>query len=98
MMDSLKNLLLAGLGAVSYSQDKLRATVSDLIERGELTKEQGEQVVSEWMDRGKEEQESLSGRFQDEVQKVIEKLGLVHKDEVAALAARVEELEKKLEA
>ncbi|MEM7167577.1 MAG: hypothetical protein AAF581_19145 [Planctomycetota bacterium] len=96
MIDSLKNVLLTGLGAVSFSQEKLKSTVSDLISRGDLTREQGEKVLSEWLERGKEDKEKVFDKFSDESKKMIEKLGLVSKTDFEALQARVDELEKKL--
>ncbi len=95
-MDALKNLLLAGLGAVGYSQDKLKEVVSTLIDRGQLTREQGEKVITEWVDRGKEEQERVTDRVGEELKSVISKLPVIMRDEFEALQARVEELEQKL--
>ncbi len=95
-MDAIRNMLLAGLGAVSYSQDKLKEAISTLIERGQLTREQGEKVIAEWKDRGQQEQENLSERLSEEFQKVLGKLPVVSREEFNTLATRVEELEKKL--
>ena len=96
MIDSLKNVLLTGLGAISYSQEKLKHTVGDLITRGDLTREQGEKVINEWLERGKEDKEKVYEKVTDETHKMIEKMGLVNKSDFDALQARVEELEAKL--
>lgn len=93
-MDSLKNLLLAGLGAASYSQEKLRNLINEAIDRGELTREQGESILEDWVSKGKEEREQLSSRFSEEARKMIEKAGLVGRDEFDALVARVQALEE----
>lgn len=96
MIDSVKNLLLAGLGAISYSQEKLKGTIDDLIAKGELTREQGEKVVADWVERGRDEKDQWSERFQDEVRRIVEKVGAVSRQDFDALRARVAELEKKL--
>ena len=93
-MEPLKTILLAGLGAVGYSSEKLKDAVQALIDKGELTREQGEKVISEWVDRGREEQTKISSRISEEVQKIIGRLNLVSRDEFLALAQRVEELER----
>ena len=95
-MEPLRNLLLAGLGALSASQEKLSKVVGQLIDSGELTREQGEKVVDEWVDRGREEQGKIADRVSAEIQKVVEKLALVSRDEYDQLQARVKELESKL--
>ena len=94
-MDAIRNILLAGLGAVGYSQDKLKEVVSGLIEKGQLTKEQGEKVISEWKDRGQQESENLSEKLSDEMNKLLGKLPVVSRDEFTALSQRVADLEKK---
>lgn len=96
MIDAVKNLLLAGLGAVSYSQEKLKGTIDDLIARGELTREQGEKVVSDWVERGRDERDQLSERLHAEVTKLVERVGAVSRQEFEALRTRVAELEKRL--
>jgi len=92
-MDPLRNALLAGLGAMSYTQEKMKDLVSTLIEKGDLTREQGEQVISEWVTKGEEEKDNVSSRVQQEIQKVLQKLQMVSRDEFEALVARVAELE-----
>ncbi|MFQ5655563.1 MAG: phasin family protein [Planctomycetota bacterium] len=94
-MEPLRSILLAGLGAVSYSQDKLKGAIRTLVDRGELTREQGEKVISEWVERGKDEHDALSGRLSTEMQKVLGKLSIITREEFDKLVARVEELERK---
>lgn len=92
-MDSLKNLMLAGLGVMSYTQDKLKGAVDTLIAQGELSREQGEKVLDEWVKKGEEEQTKVGGKVQDEIQKVISRLQLITRDDFDQLVARVEKLE-----
>ena len=96
--EPLKNLMLAGLGAVSYSQDKLSETINSLIEKGQLSREQGEKVISEWVERGKGEQEKLSGKFTEELESFMKKLPVVTREEFDALKARVDTLQARLDA
>ncbi|MEE8142581.1 MAG: hypothetical protein V3T77_05735 [Planctomycetota bacterium] len=93
-MDPLRTLLLAGLGAVSYSQEKLKGAIHAMVEKGELSREQGEKVLSEWIDRGKDEQEKLGERVSGEMQRLFTKLSLVTQDEFKKLVTRVERLER----
>ena len=93
-MDPLRNLLLAGLGAVTYSKEKLQTAIQGLVEKGELSREQGEKVLSEWIERGQEEQEMLGNRVSSQLQNLLSKLSLVNREEFDALRARVESLEE----
>ena len=93
-MDPLRNLLLAGLGAVTYSKEKLQTAIQGLVEKGELSREQGEKVLSEWVERGQEEQEKLGNRVSSQLQNLLSKLSLVNREEFDELRARVESLEE----
>ncbi len=92
-MDPLRNALLAGLGVASYTQDKLKDLVTTLIDKGDLTREQGENVISEWVAKGEEEKDNVSSRVNQEIQKVLQKLQLVTREDFDALADRVSKLE-----
>ncbi|MEM7260463.1 MAG: hypothetical protein AAF488_00635 [Planctomycetota bacterium] len=92
-MDPLRNALLAGLGAMSYGQDKLNNLVSSLIDKGDLTREQGEQVLDEWVRKGEEEKQNVSDKVSKEIQRLLEKLQMISREEFDALEARVTALE-----
>ncbi|MFN0058200.1 MAG: phasin family protein [Planctomycetota bacterium] len=92
-MDPLKNFLLAGLGAFSYSQEKLKTMVKELIDKGEFTREQGQRILDEWLTRGQAEHDKMSGRVADELRKLLDKLSLVSRADYDALKKRVDDLE-----
>ena len=93
-MEPLRKALLAGLGVLGAGKDRVQSVVENLVEKGELTREQGESVLQGWVERGKEEQESAQTKIADEIQKVMGKLNLVTREELDAVIARVEALEK----
>ncbi len=47
LTDGIKTLLLAGLGAAALTADKSRELLEDLVQRGELTVEQGKALNQE---------------------------------------------------
>lgn len=93
-MDPLRNALLAGLGVMGYGKDKLQGAIAGLVEKGELTKEQGERVISEWVERGETEKENISGELKNQFERLLDAFQVVTRDEFDALRARVDELEK----
>ncbi len=95
-MEPLKNLLLAGLGVLGAGKDRVQTVVDALIDKGELTQEQGETVLKDWVERGKEEQDNVTSKISEETQKLIRKLNLVTRDDFDKLAARLEDLEKRV--
>ena len=60
MLNSLKKTLLASLGVIAFTHDKLRKVIDELVARGELTREQGRTLFETLVSRGEEEREEIS--------------------------------------
>lgn len=96
MIESLRNALLTGLGAVAFGQERLRAVLDALVEKGELTAEQGRKLLEEFVRRSREEGRSVLSGIASELSRLPEKFPFVWRKEYLRLQSRVEELEKKL--
>jgi poly(hydroxyalkanoate) granule-associated protein len=55
LVDAVRKVLLAGVGAVTLAQDEVENLVNKLIERGEIAEQDGRRLVREWTNRNKEE-------------------------------------------
>jgi polyhydroxyalkanoate synthesis regulator phasin len=93
MIDTIKNALLASLGLVALTQEKLKGFVDDLVKRGELTAEQGKKVFDELLKSGQTEGRVLSERIAHEVVQVLEKTPFTTRRELRLLEDRVRALE-----
>jgi polyhydroxyalkanoate synthesis regulator phasin len=93
MLESLKRILAAGLGAASFSAERLRVIVDDLVRRGELTQEQADRVLGELLRHGKVEGRSLVARLSRDIVSLAEKGPFVTRREFRALLERVRALE-----
>lgn len=62
-MNSLKKTLLASLGVIAFTHDKLRKVIDELVVRGELTREQGTTLFETLVSRGEEEREEITSRL-----------------------------------
>jgi len=96
-MDVFRQIFLAGLGALGQAQQSLKATVDQLVERGEITQEQGKQVIEEWLSRERGDSGVTVGKVGEELTKVLNRLRVVGREEYESLVARVEELERRIE-
>lgn len=93
MLDPLKKLMLAGLGATFLTREKVEAIIQKMVTSDQLSKDQARKMLDELAEKGKAGQEALSGRFHDELSNFMDKLQTVKRDEFDALKARVEALE-----
>jgi polyhydroxyalkanoate synthesis regulator phasin len=95
MLVVLRKLLLAGLGTLDLTEEKVRAIFNDLVSRGELSEKDAKELVTTWTKKAGEQQAKLQERIADGVRKAVDAAGLVRRADLDALAARVADLESR---
>jgi len=96
MIENIRNTLLAGLGAASFSKEKLQTVLDDLVRRGDLTREQGKKLLDELLEKGRSESRSAADKVAKEIARLIDKSPFVSRREFNRLVDRVRSLEVKL--
>ena len=96
MFDLLEKAFFAGLGAVSFSRKKTEEFLAELKESCQMSEEEGKAFLERARKMSEEGQERLAELAETEVRKVVEKIGLVPREEYDRLLKRVEALEEKL--
>lgn len=93
MIDSIKKVMLAGVGAAVITAEKVEETLSDWVERGKVSADDAKAMASKIADQGRTEFESASKDVQKGVRELLEKAGVGQKDRVDALEKRLLALE-----
>ncbi|MBI5167184.1 MAG: hypothetical protein HY998_05515 [candidate division NC10 bacterium] len=96
MWELVRKALLAGIGAVTLSQDRLREMVNELIAQGQLTKEEGNRFIKELLERAEQTKEEWEGKVTELISRALAKMNIPTKDDLEGLKARMAELEKRL--
>ena len=96
MADLLRKLLLAGLGTLDLTEEKVKAVFEELVKRGEMNEKDAREVISSWKDRAGEQRQKVQTLVDESVQKGLKAVGYVKLSDYEVLAARVAELERKL--
>ena len=96
MLVTVKNSLLASLGLVAMAQEKLQACIKDLVDKGEITKDQGKKLVDAFLAKGEKEGKELSDKIAREVARWLERTPVVSRQEFRKLEAQVRALEARL--
>jgi poly(hydroxyalkanoate) granule-associated protein len=104
LVEGLRRLLLASVGAVAMTFDEAEAFVNKLVERGELAQKDAEKILREMRSKvrqGRPQVREVGERFEQGVEEFLNRLNIPSKrdiDELSAkiaqLSARVEELRK----
>ena len=95
-VEAFKKTLLASLGMLSLTQEKMQAVAKDLVDRGELTKEQAKRFVEALVERGRRENNEVTTKLTDEFQRLLDRIPLVTRSDLEALEERVRKLEGEL--
>ena len=96
MSDYLKKGFMLGLGAALAGKEKLEKLLDELVSKNEITRDEAKQMMREFIQKGEEKTEEWTQKSEEQKRKTAEELGLATKDDIAALEARISELEVKL--
>ena len=102
MLELLRKAALAGLGIVTLKEEKVREIVNDLIEQGELSKEEGNLFVKELRERLEKNKADLEKRLSEILKRTLDKMNVPTKEELSRLEeaqkdllSRIERLERR---
>jgi len=96
MLEFVEKVILAGVGALTLTQDKGEELLSELKERFQLSEDEGRKLIRKLEESAKQQQARLETLAQEEIQKAAEKIGLVPSEKLEALEARIAALEEQL--
>jgi poly(hydroxyalkanoate) granule-associated protein len=105
LVDGVRRLMLAAVGAVAMTRDEMEQFVTRLVDRGEIAERDAKSLVSDVMSRRKRDVESAAdeaeARVETRLEQVLNRMNIPSKrdidelsDKIAQLSARVEELKK----
>jgi len=92
-----KKTMLAGLGAYSVTRDKAQAMVNELIQKGELSKEEGAKFVKAMMDKADEEMEYMRDVVDKRVEAALSKIKPSYDEEFKKINQKLDKLTKEVE-
>jgi len=97
MFELFEKAVLTGLGAISLTQKKAEEIITELKEKYKLSEEEGKAFLDKVQGMAKEGRERVGEIAETEVKKVIDRVGLVSREEFDLLRKRVDELETRLQ-
>lgn len=96
MVRTLRTLMLAGLGALDFSEEKLRAVFDDLVHRGEVTDLDAKHLLATWSKRAGERRDELARQIRVIVREELQKQDFPRRDEFDALTQHMTRVERQV--
>lgn len=88
-MGLIRDTALAGLGLVALTRDKAEELVRGWVREGEVSREQGDRLLSDLVDRGRQQQDALTDVVRRGVQQAMRELGVVTRADLDELEQRL---------
>jgi len=98
MLDIIKKSIYFGLGTISATREKVEEIVDEMIEKGQLTKDQRSKAVKEILDETEKKEKELRNTIRSTINKILsEEIQVATKKDIAEINKRLADIEKKLE-
>jgi poly(hydroxyalkanoate) granule-associated protein len=97
MMELLRRMFLATIGAAVIAQEEIEALVNKLVERGEIAEKDGKKLINEMMDKRKTKTADVNAEINKNVESVLTRMNIPSKADVDALGQKINALSKKVD-
>jgi polyhydroxyalkanoate synthesis regulator phasin len=97
MKDVFDQLFSLGLGIAVASKEQVERVIDDLVEKGNMTKNESSELVDELIQKGRTTQEKMESSINERIEKALHDLNIATKAELDELRTRIAALESKLE-
>jgi len=94
--DLIERTFLVGVGAAAFTKDRVQELVDEFVRRGELSSEEGRDLIDKLVARTRDEARSAVKRADSSIQSAMHELGLVSRREVEELEVRLRRLEHRV--
>jgi poly(hydroxyalkanoate) granule-associated protein len=108
VIDVVRKLMLAGVGAVALSSDEAQSFVNRLVERGEVAQKDAEKLMKEFAERFNVRQNlnlaaveaqpaELANQLENGLEKILNRLNVPSKRDIDELSAKIAQLTARVE-
>lgn len=101
MVEMVRKVLLASIGAVALTQEEVEKVINKLIERGEIAEKDGRKLVKDLMAKRRkkvtEVQAETEDEFQQRMEDVLARMNIASKSDIDSLNRKLTTLSKKLD-
>ncbi len=96
MLELMKKGLMAGIGIVVLTTEKVQEAVRKLVDEGKISTEEGEKLAQELVKTGQHQWEEISSTIAEKTKKWTENVEIVKRKELEELRERVQNLEQRI--
>jgi polyhydroxyalkanoate synthesis regulator phasin len=98
MLELIRKSILAGIGAVILTKEKIGELTRTLVEEGKISTSEAEKLADELVKSGEHEWEEINTKIHDSIKKWADSIDMVRRKEFQEMKARIDVLEQRLTA
>ncbi|RJR47604.1 MAG: hypothetical protein C4576_09350 [Desulfobacteraceae bacterium] len=98
MLEDIKKVLLAGLGGVVLTKDKLEEWKKRLVKENKMSEGEAKRLIDELREAGESQWKDIEKSFREMMRKRLDSMDVADQRELEKLRARVDELELRVTA
>lgn len=92
LSDIIRKSLSLSIGIVAFTAEKAEEIVDDLVEKGEITREQGLSMMRDIVKRGEETRKEFRRMVKAEVKKALDEADIPSKSDIKNIEAKLDRL------
>jgi len=96
MIDLLKKAMFAGIGLALKTKDEVEELAADLVQRAELSENEGKKFVNDFLKRYDESKDKLEEKVERTVRDLLAKANLVTREELTEVKDEIKHMRKTL--
>ncbi len=97
LLEAVRKVLLAGVGAVALAQEEVEDFVNRLVERGEIAEKDGRKLIQDLRERRKRTTEKAEEVADKRFEELLSRMNVPTKGDLEALSAKINVLTKKVD-
>lgn len=97
MRESVRKLGLIGAGLWAITEDKVNDLVKELVDKGDISKEEGKKAVQDMLEERKKQKLDLEKKISEKIQESISKTDIFTKKDMHELKSRIKTLEEEIQ-
>ncbi len=97
MKDILQKAWYFGLGVFDFTREKVENLVQEMVQRGEISQQEGPEAVKQFLDKAQEAQAAVAEKLKELVNKALTETKLARAADLEAIEKRVAALEAEIQ-
>lgn len=101
LLESLRRVLMAGIGVAVLAQEEIEEFVTKLVDRGEIAENEGRSLIGDILERRKQEVQErakkATGSVDRNVEGMLSRMNVPTRSEINSLSEQISELSKKVD-